>query len=861
MSLGRRTAGGGHNGLIRTRRLDNLPAQPTPLLGREQEVRAAREWLLRDDVRLLTLTGPGGSGKTRLALALAEGLLGTFADGIWLVDLTPLRDPSLVISAIAHVLGLRESGARPGLERLVDHLRKRRALLVLDNCEQVLGAAPQIAELLGACRHVKVLATSREPLHLRWEHELPVAPLAVPDLGYLPDLEALARVPSVALFLERAQAVAPELALTEENAPAVAEICARLDGLPLAIELAAARAKLLPPRVLLRRLVGAAGETSLGLLTGGGRDGPARHRTLRDAVAWSYALLEPAEQALFRRLAVFVGGWTLEAAEAVCDDAVDLIASLVDKSLVRWEAQADGEPRPRMLETLREYAAEQLAASPDEAADARDRHVAHYVELAEAAEPHLEGPAQGVWLEHLDRERGNVCAALRRLRECGDAERGLRLGAALWRFWWARSDAPEARERIEGILALAAASPPSAARARALHGAGVLARELGDYPAARALMEESLTIARRLGERHVVADVLDSLGWLLQLQGDSRGARPHLREALETFGQLGYRWGLATTLHRLGYVAFAEGDHAGALPLYRQSLEVARQAGYRRIVADVLFSIGVSAHVARDLAGARRSYEESSTIHRALGQRHLLIVTHSLLGHAAAMQGDVLIARTLYRESLLAARETGNRRRLAFTLSAVATLVVQHEPERALRFDAVGRTAAEAMGAVLAPPVRELWDGQLDRARAALGEERAAVATVDGALALEEAVEEALVWLAGPADVSRADGRSGAGGLRLPDGGHTSDGSPTRPVAGGPAIETLTCREREVAALIAGGATNRRIAEILVISPHTAERHVERILAKLGCGARAEVAAWAVRQGLAPLRTGERDAA
>ncbi|CAA9576383.1 MAG: Transcriptional regulator, AfsR family, partial [uncultured Thermomicrobiales bacterium] len=453
----------------------NLPMQPTPFLGREREVAEVTGLLRRGEARLLTLAGPGGVGKTHLALAAAAELLDAFPDGAWFVDLAPLADPALVPTAVATALGLREAGGRPPADAAANHLRDKAALLVLDNWEHLLGAAPFVADLLAACPRLAVLATSRAPLRLRGEREHPVGPLALADPAA--DAAALAGSEAVALFVERARAVKPGFALDETNAVAVAGIVRRLDGLPLAIELAAARVRVLAPPALLARL-----DRALPLLTSGPRDAPARQRTLRDAIAWSHGLLSPDERDLFRRLAVFVGGFTLEATEAVADlggelDALGGLEGLAEDSLLRPAEGPGGEPRFTMLATVREFAREQLEAS-GEAAVAHGRHAAFFTVLAESAAPELTGPDQGAWLARLEAEHDNLRAALV-WAEGHEPESCLRLAGALWRFWYARGHLAEGLRRLEAAVARADGRPADAC-ARALLGAGVLADLQGD---------------------------------------------------------------------------------------------------------------------------------------------------------------------------------------------------------------------------------------------------------------------------------------------------------------------------------------------------------------------------------------------
>jgi predicted ATPase len=471
----------------------NLPHQPTVLLGRERELGEIEALLRREDVQLVTLTGPGGVGKTRLALQAAADLLEVFPDGAFFVDLAPLVDPALVPSTVASALGVREEGGRPVLEVLIAFLRSRRFLLVLDNFEHLLPASPLVSDLLRTCPGVKILATSRAPLHLRGEREYPVPTLAVPDPNRREPVPELIHYEAVRLFAERAQAAKPDFALTDENAAAVVEICRRLDGLPLAIELAAARIKLLPPQALLERL-----GDHLKVLTGGARDAPARQQTLRDAIAWSHDLLSSHEQTLFRRLAVFAGGCTLETVEAVAIAAGDLdilegMGSLVDESLLRQAEDAGGEPRYTLLETVREFSLDRLTVSGEERL-IRSRHAAYFAGLAESLQPDIDGPEQVRTAAALGAEQDNLRAAIAWAIEQLDAETALRLTGNLWGFWLVRSRQTEGRDWLERSLAVPGDAPPNT-RLEALFAAGMFARQQGDYGRAVLHGEEGLAFA------------------------------------------------------------------------------------------------------------------------------------------------------------------------------------------------------------------------------------------------------------------------------------------------------------------------------------------------------------------------------
>jgi predicted ATPase/class 3 adenylate cyclase/Tfp pilus assembly protein PilF len=657
-------------------RPNNLPAQPTPLIGREQEGAAVYTLLRRKDVRLLTFTGPGGTGKTRLGLQMAADLIDDFADGVFFVPLAPISDPVLVAATIAQTLGVREAGGRSLLESLKDYLRDKQTLLLLDNFEQVISAAPLVAELLAACPLLKILATSREVLRLSGEHEFPVPSLAVPDLQHLPAIAPLAQYAAVALFIQRALAVKPDFAVNNENAPAVAEICVRLDGLPLAIELAAARIKLLPPKALLARL-----GSRLELLRGGPRDLPARHQTLRRAIAWSHALLDAGEKALFRRLAVFVDGCTLEAAEAVCNAAgdpstgsgcalelnvLDGMASLVDKSLLRQEEGVDGEPRLRMLQTIREYGLECLTASGETEATQR-AHAGYYRLEAEGAEPELTGSQQVMWLKRLEQEHGNLRAALEWMEENQDAEAGFQLGGALWRFWLVRGYLSEGRERLERLLALAGAS--KLARAKVLLGTGTLAQNQGAYVVAQSLFEESLAIWRELGDQRGIATSLNHLGWVAWHLGEPAAARSLSEEGLAIWRELGDRRGSATSLTNLGYVAHHQGDYTAAHALHQEALDLRRALGDPRGIAFSLENLGWTVYKRGDYQQATMLLEEALALFRELGEKELLAWGLSLLADVAYHQGDYGQATVLLAESLPMLRAVGVKFDLAVALT------------------------------------------------------------------------------------------------------------------------------------------------------------------------------------------------
>jgi predicted ATPase len=650
---------------------DNLPIQLTSFIGREREIAEVKKLLTI--ARMLTLTGPGGTGKTRLALQVAASLCDEFEHGAFFVALAPINNPKLVASTIAPILGLREVGGQPPLESLKQYLRDKQMLFLLDNFEQVVTAATLVAELLTACPRLKILVTSRASLHVSGEQEFPVPPLSLPALKHLASLEILSRSEAVALFVQRAQAVKPDFALCNENASAVAEICIRLDGLPLAVELAAARIKLLTPQTMLPRL-----ESRLKLLTGGPRDLPARQQTLRGAIEWSYALLDEDEKKLLRRLSVFAGGCTLEAAEAVCNTATDLnveildgLASLVDKSLLRQLEQ----PRFLMLETIRAFGLECLAANGEIEAFRR-AHRDFFLKFSEEAEPQLTGPQQKTWLERLDQEHDNLRAAFDWSLNNGDLEAGLRFGAALWRFWLIRYYLDEGRERLANLIAKADSSVCTEARAKVLNGAGTLAQNHVDCTAARSYFMESLALYRKLGNKRGIAATLNNLGWIAWRLGDNAAARALSEESLALHRELEDKRGIATSLNNLGFVAHHQGDYVAARSLHQESLTLRRELGDKRNVAFSLSNIGRAMQKQGDYAQASAVLEEASALFQELGDKQLFANTLNILADLSHDQSDEERAVKLIEEqSLPVVREIGSKYGIAFALRVLADVV------------------------------------------------------------------------------------------------------------------------------------------------------------------------------------------
>jgi predicted ATPase/class 3 adenylate cyclase len=701
-------------------RPNNLPMQPTLLVGREQEVEDIRGRLLAPEVRLLTLTGPGGTGKTRLALQTAADLLEEFEDGVFLVVLATITDPTLVVSTIAQVLGVRESGDQLLIEGVEDYLKDKRLLLILDNFEQVLAAAPLAGELLSAPR-IQVLATSRIPLGVYGEHEYAVPPLAVPDPKRLPGLEALSQYEAVRLFIERARAAKADFAVTSENAPAVAEICARLDGLPLAIELAAARVKLLPPKAMLGRL-----GRRLKLLTGGARDLPERQRTLRGAIEWSHTLLDDGEKTLFARMAVFSGGRTLEAIEAVCDaqedlavDAFEGVSSLLDKSLLRQEEGQEGEPRFVMLETIHEFAREKLGES-GEAEEIGRAHAEYFLALAEAAEPELMGADQVSWLERLEAEHDNLRAALSWSLEVGDAESALRIGGALWRFWNVRGHFSEGRRWLAAALSDGEAAP-SSLRARALLGLGYLALRQGDYLRVTEALEASLALYREAKDRRGEAYALCFLGWIALDRNELERAEGLLEESLALSRAAGTARDVSVVLNALAMLEVYRGDYERAAAMQEESLSLAREAGDIRSIAIYTTNLGMTAAVTGEYERAETFLQEALEVHRKIGADDMIAPSINLFGFLALSRNDLDRADELCVVALRELRERAQIPGIAFAMDILAGVAASRgEIQRAARLWGAAVGSREATGIPWLPEERAMIEPHTDAARARL---------------------------------------------------------------------------------------------------------------------------------------------
>ena len=722
----------------------NLPGQLTSFIGRESELTEIASLFAK--TRLLTLTGSGGCGKTRLALQAAADMLDGSGDGAWLIELAPIADPNLVPQAVADVLEVKDQQGKTLTQSLVERLRRQHVLLVLDNCEHVLGACASLADtLLRNCPQTLILATSQEGLNVIGETTYRVPSLSLPDPKRAQTADSLSHYESVRLFIDRAVQVQTDFVVTNENAPALASVCHRLDGIPLAIELAAARIRSLS----LEDIDGKLNER-FRLLSRGARTAVPRHQTLRGAIDWSYDLLSEQEGRLLAHLSVFTGGWTLEAAEDVCpgggireSDVLDLLASLVDKSLVQSETRAGS--RYHLLETIRHYGAERLAEA-EGALDLRKRHLAHFLSLAEDAEPELTGPAQGAWLARLDAEHDNLQAALAGCRS-EEAEESLRLVGALWRFWWVRGYLGLGRVYIGEALAREGAADRTAFRANALNGAGVLAWAQSDYGAAIALHEESLSIMKEIGENRGIAAALHGLGNVAYYQGDYSSAGVLHGEGLSIRRELGDKQGVAMSLLFLGFVARGQGDLSAAWTLYEESLLIQRELGDKAGIGLSLGNLGLVACEQGAFESGRALLEESLSIRRELGDKWGIASVLGNLGSMACDTGDYGPARTLLKESLAIRSELGDRRVIASSLEGLATLAVaESRPERATRLLSAAEALRDAIGSAIPRSEGDQHCRDVAMARAALTEEAFDAAWAEGrVMTMEQAIELALM--------------------------------------------------------------------------------------------------------------------
>jgi predicted ATPase/DNA-binding CsgD family transcriptional regulator len=805
---------------------DNLPAELSSFIGRDREI--AQVESLLGDTRLLTLTGAGGSGKTRLALAAASRVAGGFGVGVWWVGLAALSDPTLVPQAVAQALNIREDPGRPLTATLEEYLRPKEALLVLDNCEHLVESCAALVDaLLRACPMVRVLATSREPLGVDGETSYPVPPLSVPDPEDPLPGEDLARYEAVQLFVERARSVAPSFEMTEENAGAVVRVCRRLDGMPLAIELAAARVRVLSAEQIAARL-----DDSFGLLKGSRMALP-HQRTLRATMDWSHDLLSEEEKALFRRLSVFVGGFTLDAVEAVCTgdvlergEVLDLLGSLIDKSLAVAEAGEGGALRYRMLEPIRQYGMERLetasgtGARSDESWAVRQRHLAWFLKLAQKAEPGLAGSHEGIWLERLDAEHGNIRAALGWSLDSGDAGLGLRLAGLLGGFWYKRGHLSEGRRWLERQLAGGSTSP-AGERARALDQAGWMALYQGNLEAAVALLEESLSLFKELEDEPGIAASIAKLGHAVLHQDDRKHLAMLCEEAESLRGELVDRRAIGELLVFLGMVALYEGGLERAVALLEESLDLFRGTGDRSCATERRHGKSPSDELVE-------ANELPTSIELVAGQAQEYLWLAALEGEEHER------AKALLEEEIQLSRELGNKPKISYCLLGLAVMAaLQGLPGRAARLWAAAEGLREDIGLALV-----LWDhtptdyeALLVGTRTTLGGTAWEVARAEGrAMTLDQAIEYALT-------------REEAG-LPRPPQGDSSGPSAAYPAG-------LSVREVEVLGLVTRGLTNAQIARKLFISPNTVNRHLNSIYRKIGASSRAAATRFASEHRLA----------
>lgn len=737
---------------LHVKRLDtrpsNLPVPNTELIGRDQELAAAKALLLRKDVRLVTITGPGGIGKSRLAVEVARELSSAeHSFEVYFVPLAAVSEPGLIASVIAQTLGVRETGGQStfdALKEYLQHVPSSPLLFLLDNFEHLVGGAPMLTDLLALAPSLKLLVTSRAALHVYHEHEFPVPPLALPDARSFPSPEALAQYSAIRLFVQRAAAVKPDFRLNNENAASVAAICTRLDGLPLAIELAAARVKLLSPSAIHTRLA-----SRLQLLTGGARDLPARQQTLRQTIDWSYDLLTAAERKLFRRLSVFPGGCTLEAVESVCDakqdlglDVLDGMASMVDKSLTRQIEQADGEPRFVMLETIREYGLAKLAEGGEELLTRR-AHSAYCLVLAEEGAAEDAGENANTWLDRFEIEHDNFRAALEWLTESGNADWGLRLGGALFRFWETREYLSEGRERLEKLLKLPTATTASKPRMRALFAAGVLAA--GDYLHAEALHEKSLEIARQLEDQQGTAVSLNALAITTRDRGELADSQALFEESLVLWRELRDPLAVARALSNLASVVKSRCQYAHSRSLYQESRAIFSQLNDPTGVAWALNHEGDAAREQGDSQAAKSLYQASLEAFQDLGDRWGIAGSLADLGHLSREQGDFGVADSLYRESIALFRDLDHKRGVARLLESFACLAAaQSEPNRSLCLAGAAAALRKRLGAPLTKAEQSKLEILLEPARKG-SRTSGGVAWLEGwVMPIEKAIDEAL---------------------------------------------------------------------------------------------------------------------
>ncbi len=725
---------------------NNLPVQLTSFVGRDQELPELKQLLTT--THLLTVTGPGGTGKTRLSLQLAAELLETFTNGVWLVELAPLADPTLIAQTVASTLGVREQPQRSILDALVDYLRAKNLLLILDNCEHLIEASAQLADaLLRAAPRLKILASSREALGTAGETSYRVPSLPLPDV-HAASLDALAQNDCVRLFVDRALAAYPHFRLKEKNAPAIVDICRRLDGIPLAIELAAARVAVFSPEEIASRL-----DDRFRLLTGGSRAAMERHQTLRALIDWSHDLLSEEERRLFRQLSVFAGGWTFEAAEAVCSDldVLNLLTQLVNKSLVMVDADAQAEgTRYRLPETIRQYARDKLLEA-GESVQVRNRHLDFFLKFAEEAEPHFNSHEEMEWMSRLESEVDNLRAALEWAME-NDVEIALRLGVALHLFWSRHGYEAEGRPMLSEALARLKALPTVegeearqriALKAKALNALGVLDFGHGDLLGSLKFFEESVGLARQVGEKYTLSRALSQSGLRKAFLGDAETSYPAAEEGLILAREVGDKVLLGLALINMaGVGAMTRGDPKTMRAYAEEGLQLLREAGARWDVAMTSFGMGQFAAMQGNYAEARARFEASLPLFMELGDRQRVNTVHSDLAHLERRQGHLEQAKALYRETLLEWQRLGHRAAIAHELECFAFIAkAQEQDERAARLFGAAETLRESINIPMTPFERAEYDAEVSDLRANMREAAFASAWAEGrALTMEQAL-------------------------------------------------------------------------------------------------------------------------
>jgi non-specific serine/threonine protein kinase len=814
---------------------NNLPRQLTSFVGRERELAEVNRLL--ETAPLLTLTGAGGCGKTRLALQVAAEILDACPDGVWLVELAPLTDPALVPRAIASTFGVREAPGQTLTQTLADYLRARTLLLVLDNCEHLVAACAEVAEaLLRACPALRVLTTSREALEIGGETTWRVPSLSVPSLQPLDPVDRLTQYEAMRLFIDRAAAALPAFRVTNQNAPTVAQVCHRLDGIPLAIELAAARVKVLPVEQILARL-----DDRFRLLTGGSRTALPRQQTLRAMVDWSYDLLRAPERLLLRRLSVFAGGWALKAAEAVCagdgiaeNEVLDLLAQLVDKSLVQAEAQG-GQERYRLLETIRQYGREKLEET-GEAERLRNRHFDFFLALAGEAEPRLRRREQLEWWDRLAADQDNLRAALEWSGlDASHAEAGLRLAGALGWFWLLRNPS-EGRVWLESALAQADGLDPDSwagPRAKAHVYCGKLASEVSDWPGMRTHMEKGAALCRAAGDKWHLAYALAELALGAAIQGDFAAGRSHVAESGALYRELGEPWGLGRLHSTIGFLAFFQRDLAEAAAAYEESLRFLRQIGERYALSNTLNGLADALELQGNLERAAALSAEALAPSREIENKLQLGRALARLGHVHLASGNYGRAVRYLLDALKGYQEIGQKLASATAILQLAAAAAgAGQSQRAARLFGAAEALYEALGVPLLPWDRTAQDRYVPMARAGLDAQAFAHARAEGQmLTIGQAIAEAERIIA-----------IEPGGSSVPGAVDTSRWE-SSPVG-------LTEREAEVLRLVARGLTSAQVAAQLVISPVTVSTHLRNIYGKIGVNTRAGATKFAIENGL-----------